>query len=118
MVGNHIPTYVESAEEQKFTKYLPKFHPPKKEGLNKKKLMIIESLIDLRDIEKSLQTIESEVVDTKFQLKVFASQVGYGLESEIYSREIEFFKLGEEFKSGSKFVNGRVFRRGADQGTQ
>jgi hypothetical protein len=45
---------VESAEEQKFTKYLPKFKLPKKDNIQKKKLMIIESLIDLKDIENSL----------------------------------------------------------------
>ena len=80
--------------------------------------MIIESLIDLREIEHFLQSVESPVVDTTFEIKIFASQVGYGLESELYSKKIEFIKLGEEFKNGTKFVNGRVFRRGADQGTQ
>lgn len=116
--GNQIPEYVENGEDKKFYKYLPKFKLPQKENIRKKKFMIIESLIDMRDIQNTLQTIISPVVDTVFEIKVFASQSGYDLESEIYSREIEFIKLGEDFKSGSKFVNGKVFKRGANQGTQ
>lgn len=118
IIGTQIPSYVERAEEQKFKNHLPKFKLPHKKGISKKKLMIIESLIDLRNIKASLQTICSPVVDTVFEIKIFASQLGYGLESEIYSKEIEFINLGEDFKSGSKFINGKVFRRGADQGTE
>ena len=118
MAGNQVPNYVENFYETKFNKLLPKFRPPTDEESKKKKLFVIESMIDLKDIEFGLQSICSPVVDTAFEIKIFASQVGYGLESEIYSKEIEFIKYGDEFKSGSKYINGRVFRRGADQGTQ
>ena len=114
VAGNQIPTYVENSQETKLNKLLPKFRLPAGDKSAKKKLFVIESMIDLRDIDFGLQSICSPVVDTVFEIKVFASQVGYSLESEIYSKEIEFIKFGEDVRSGTKYLNGRVFRRGAD----
>ena len=46
---------------------------PDIEESKKKKLFIIESMIDLKDIEFGLQSISSPVVDSVFEIKVFAS---------------------------------------------
>jgi hypothetical protein len=61
--------------------------------------------------------VTTPIVDIKFELKIFASQKAYGLESEIYSREIDFIQFIDQFKAGSSYVNGSVIRRSANQGT-